>query len=339
MNVFSLSLGQDTGGQAFRLKRGFDRVSPTDGYRAMISSRTYADYPIDLLYDAELAQAYYSAADVVHLHNRLIAHRMFDQGDGRPVVLHHHGTFFREHHPALHKEAKKLRAVEVVSTIDLEMLQPGLTWLPAPYSMEWLRAVRSQFYEKDRPIRIAHAPTNRLGKRTDAILAVIAELQREHPRVKFDLIEQVTWAECLSRKAKADIYIDQLRDGYGNNAVEAWGMGIPVVAGVEDPSITARMRELWGTVPFVEATAETLYSVLRRLVTSVTARREGAQRGRAHAKRYHDESRVVPLLRQIYESAPSTTPARAGHQQAWRGRRQPLRPLLPEWVPITGGIA
>ena len=60
------------------------------------------------------------------------------------------------------------------------------------------------------------------------------------------------------RKGRADVFVDQMILGYGCNAIEAWGMGIPVIAGVDPekaPSIIMqtipldtrdRMLQLWG---------------------------------------------------------------------------------------------
>ena len=318
MKVFSLSLGQDTGGQAIRLKEAWDRHAPDgDGFRAMASTVTYIDYPRDLPYHARTAQLYYSEADVAHLHNRLDAHDMFDQGTGKPVLLHHHGSVFRGDHEAIANAARRAGAVQMVSTIDLEVLEPDVTWLPAPFDLDYLAGFRDRYYRPGERVRIAHAPTNRAAKNTDLILAALARVGEEYP-IEVDLIERVTWAECLERKARADIFIDQIAYGYGNNAVEAWAMGIPVISGVTDSLTRDRMLELWGGIPFVEASSDTIGDVIVRLVKSRAAREEGGAMGLEHSRRYHAAERVVPLLRQIYADAPATRPGRVIHRHRWR---------------------
>ena len=113
-------------------------------------------------------------------------------------------------------------------------------------------------------VRIAHAPTNRAIKSTDALIAVVEAFRAEGLPVELDLIEQVTLGECLARKAAADIYFDQVILGYGCNAIEAWGMGIPVIAGADPWTLERMRREFDGRLPFLVATEETIADVLRR---------------------------------------------------------------------------
>jgi glycosyltransferase involved in cell wall biosynthesis len=85
-------------------------------------------------------------------------------------------------------------------------------------------------------------------------------------------------------------------------------MGIPVVAGVEDPDVREFMAQRWDGLPFYEATENTIYDALRTLVESEQARREWAERGTRHVERFHGEDRVVPLLQDLYRNAPATLP-------------------------------
>lgn len=93
-------------------------------------------------------------------------------------------------------------------------------------------------------VLIAHAPTNREVKSTAAFLEAVDRLRAEGHDIEVDLIEGRTWDECLERKARADIYFDQVKLGYGNNSVECWGMGIPVIAGAAPVTLAARIAGL-----------------------------------------------------------------------------------------------
>lgn len=326
MNVFELSLGQDTAGQSIRIKEAFDRHAPDWSVRSMRVTDNYLHYPVDLPFREHLVDHFYDAADVVHLHNQQIGHERYDNGQGKPTILHHHGTSFRDDHAAMHAEAQRIGAVEIVSTVDLEILEPGLTWLPAPYSAEFLAGYREHYFAPHDTIRIAHAPTNRAIKSTEAVIAAVESLAERY-LVELVLIERRPWKACLALKATADIFVDQLILGYGCNAVEAWGMGIPVVCGVEDREAKSRMRELWGELPFYSATEKTLEKRLEKLIQSADLQAEYVEKGRAQFDRFHDERKVVAQLQDIYRNAPATTPgpARRPLPMTARRRRELLR--------------
>jgi glycosyltransferase involved in cell wall biosynthesis len=122
----------------------------------------------------------------------------------------------------------------------------------------------------------------------------------------------VQWKVCLSLKGRCDIYIDQVTHGYGNNSIECWAMGIPVVTGWSDPTDRARfIDQTCVEPPFLEATPENLADQLLALIRSSDLREEYAQRGRAFAETFHSEEAVVKRLIPIYESAPPTAGASA----------------------------
>jgi glycosyltransferase involved in cell wall biosynthesis len=317
LTIFNLTLGADTAGQGIRIKQAFDRHTDWS-VRSMVSTETYLRYPIDLPYRERLARELYDAADVVHLHNTLEAHKRFDNGQGKPTVLHHHGSAFRWHHERLAPQARAVGAVQICSTADLTIYDPDVTWLPAPYNADELAQIRADNYRESDVIRIAHAPTNRKVKNTALVIEAVERLAEKYP-VELVLIENTSWAKCLKAKATADIFVDQLLLGYGCNAIEAWGMGIPVVAGVNpDPVVPftpdeakrtrAAMKSLWGSLPFYSATPQNLEKRLERLVQSADLRAEWSEKGKAHFDRFHDEREVVKRLQAIYRSAPATEP-------------------------------
>lgn len=308
MKVLVFAAGADTGGQGFRIHDAFTRL--TDWHvDSLALSTKYMKYPEQFSGPAynrvKKVKELYDAADVVHLRLTLAAWDKFDKGQGKPVVLHHHGTIFRIGHRALAERARRIGAVQVASTLDLTMLEPDVRWLPSPYDLGFLAGIREHAYVPSERIRIAHAPTNRTVKGTRPFEAIVRRLGREFP-LDVDIIENRPWAECLERKARADIYYDQVGLGYGNNAVEAWGMGIPVVAGVADPAVKQRMQDVWGALPFVDASTETLEAKLRALIESRAMREDYSARGLSFVRHFHDDAYVVSILRDIYGSAPAT---------------------------------
>jgi glycosyltransferase involved in cell wall biosynthesis len=194
----------------------------------------------------------------------------------------------------------------LASTLDLTLLEPDVEWLPSPFDISELEDI----YETNclpadaiRPIRIAHAPTARQVKSTDVVLAAISQLANDGLPVVLDLIERQTHAVTLAKKAKADILIDQLKLGYGNNAIEAWGMGIPVIAGVQDPRLREAMWERWGYLPFYEATERNLAQRLAELVVDRERRERWGSIGKQHVVTYHNDRSVAAQLAVEYRAA------------------------------------
>ena len=172
--------------------------------------------------------------------------------------------------------------------------------LRAPQPIGWMPdvldpgAMPHRAPSQDGRLVIAHAPTDRNIKRTDVVLAVISALQAHHDFV-FDLIEKVPNAEALERKARADIFIDDMGGlGIGLNALECFAMGIPVVSAIADPKVADLMRQQYGgSLPFLRADAETLSAILGELLTDPHQRREVGWHGRAALEAYHSPEAAV----------------------------------------------
>lgn len=307
LQAFLLNTGQDTGGVGWRTQQALSRHGKRYQARTMSATRTYIGYPEDLPYRQRQAEEHYQAADLVHLGNQLSGHTLYDQGAGKPTVLEHHGTIFRDGHEEISARARALGVVEVCSTLDLTLLEPGVEWLPVPYQLDQMQAIRQERYVPSAAVRIAHAPTNRAVKGTEHFLQVFRRLATRH-RIELVLIENRSWRQCLALKARADIFYDQLELGYGCNAIEAWAMGLPVVAGAADPRVRRLMVKRWGRLPFLEATTATLEAKLEQLITSEQARREVAEIGREHFDRWHDERVATRRVEQLYGTARPTVP-------------------------------
>jgi hypothetical protein len=335
VKVFIYASGQDTGGQGHRIEDAFRRYTDWQ-VDAMSSAPSSLGYPETSVVHGAMrtvaARQLYAGADVVHLRNTLKPWEQFDRGMAKPIVLHFHGTQFREGHGGLSRQAQAVGAVQIVSTLDLALLEPDLTWLPSPYDLADLAAQKQPRTER---IRIAHFPTSARVKSTDAFLAAAGRLAARYPidivtNVHQGRIRHMQWSEVMAQKATADIYFDQVILGYGNNAIEAWGMGIPVVAGAEDPAVRALMVERFGRLPFVEATEQTIEQALERLIQSEQMRAEYSAIGLAHVQRFHDDRVVVAQLQDIYAAAPPSrivvlphaSPGWVARKEAARQRRQ-----------------
>jgi glycosyltransferase involved in cell wall biosynthesis len=250
-------------------------------------------------------------ADVWHLNNSWRPLQLLGLAPRRkPVLLHHHGSLFRSNPVGMLKHAARHYWIQAVSTIDLQTIAPDvLEWLPTAYDLDALAALRagSNVGGGER-IRIVSCPTNRAYKSTETLIRAVADLVDQGLDAELVLVEERPWAEAMAIKATADIVFDQTMFGYGCNAVEAFGMSIPVIAGAEDPGVLERMRATFGgTLPFVEAedSVQSIQAAILRLQTK-RARSTWGKRGRAHADRFHAERPALKRLVDLYRLAIET---------------------------------
>ena len=341
----SLAIGNaDPGGVVGRLQEAANKGDVLR-IRSAHRATAYFDFPTDIIWTRrteQMIRTLIMAADVIHLNNSEMAYKHFSIR--KPALLHHHGSLFRNDPERMLYKAKQYRMQQAVSTIDLQKPAPDLLpWLPTAYDIDALQVFAAEHRrEPDGRVRIVHAPTNRTLKHTDLFLEAVRQLTEEGLPIDLDLIEGQTWAETMRRKAQADIVFDQLAFGYGCNAVEAWGMGIPVIAGAEDPWVIQRMSDLWGYVPFYEAGAASLKASVKRMVESADLRARAAEEGLNHVRTYHDEKPALAILADLYEQAirryrrvriPGKAPSAATFKQA--GARKVY--LEGETIPFKDG--
>lgn len=274
------------------------------------ATHIYQQMPADIFWDRsthrtvkELADE----ADIIHLNNSAVAARRLGIR-GKPMLLHHHGSLFRNNPLHQMAEARHYRAMQAVSTVDLMRMAPErLHWLPTAYDLDWLAEFGKTHARKaDGPLRIVQAPTDGKEspyKSTPALRQAVAALQAQGLEIELVVVENMPWIECMAIKATADIYFDQVKLGYGCNAVEAWGMGIPVIAGA-DPWTLDRMRLEFGTktLPFYEATEDTIADAIVAL-SDAKVRSTYRKRGLAHVRKFHGELPALTRLATLYRMA------------------------------------
>lgn len=276
MNLLVVNPGTDIAGCGIALKYAFDRHAPDWTAHHVRRLPSAYDYPSDRPW-ADL-RALWRKADLVHvMDDPRILYRLPARSN---VFVQHLGSRFRTQPKTM---ARVCSAYGARQTAGLDALPyPGVEWLPITYDANACAEARAG-YQPSQKVRISHAPTNRALKSTDLIIKAVERLP-----VTFDLIEHVTNRECLARKAQSDIYVNELTLGYGRNAVECWAIGIPVVSGM-----TVNRGSLPFDPPWEDATPDTLYDVLLRLVTDAEHRASVALRGLRHVERYHAPQKVV----------------------------------------------
>jgi glycosyltransferase involved in cell wall biosynthesis len=212
----------------------------------------------------------------------------------RRSVLHYLGSDIRGKSRAELAWGKHADA-EIVGSWDAHRWVPEAHVVPPPIDLTQYPVAPAPDNER---VRIAHAPSNRAKKGTDAVIAACDELP-----VELDLIEGVKHDEARRRYAQADVIVDQLVVGwYGLFAIESMATGRPVITYLHEDAVQLTEQAYGVQVPIVNATKETLVEKLRPLVASAQLRHELGERGRAYVERVHDLDVVGSRLVEIYQS-------------------------------------
>jgi glycosyltransferase involved in cell wall biosynthesis len=167
--------------------------------------------------------------------------------------------------------------------IDLE------DWFPIPHP------------RNDVPV-IAHAPSHRGIKGTGYLLTAVEALQHDGLALELDLIEGVTREEARRRYERADLLVDQLVTGwYGGLATELMALGRPVVAHIRQDDLRFVPSALAADLPVIDATQETIGSVLRKLVGEQKEDLPAiGDASRKFVERWHDPRRIAAGLADVY---------------------------------------
>ena len=151
-------------------------------------------------------------------------------------------------------------------------------------------------------LRVAHAPSKRAVKGTDAVIAAVESLQRRGAPIELDLIEGVPNREARIRYGAADVVVDQLRVGwYGMLATESMALAKPVVVHL-DAEAAAETEEAFDLeLPLVRADEAGLEDVLAGLVDVRESLPELGRRSREYVEQVHSHTKVAQQLLGIYE--------------------------------------
>jgi glycosyltransferase involved in cell wall biosynthesis len=175
---------------------------------------------------------------------------------------------------------------------EYDVVPPALVlrdWEPAPA-------------EPGSVVRVAHAPSKRAVKGTDAVISAVDALRARGAPIELDLIEGVPNREARLRYAAADVIVDQLRIGwYGMFAIESMALAKPVVVHLDEEA-AAETEEAFGLeLPLVRADEESLEEVLAGLLEVRETLPELGRRSRDYVERVHAHTSVARRVLEIYE--------------------------------------
>ena len=169
---------------------------------------------------------------------------------------------------------------------------------PAIVLRDWEPAPK----EPGEVLRVAHAPSKRAVKGTDAVIAAVEALRARAAAIELDLIEGVPHREARRRYAEADVVVDQLRIGwYGMFAIESMALAKPVVVHLDEQA-AAETEEAFGLeLPLIRADEGSIEAVLAGLLEERESLAERGRLSREYVERVHAHTEVARQVLEIYE--------------------------------------
>jgi hypothetical protein len=150
-----------------------------------------------------------------------------------------------------------------------------------------------------------HAPSHRLVKGTDLILAALEELKAEGIEFELLLVEGMSNVQARNVYMSADVLIDQLFAGwYGGLAVELMALGKPVLAYIREEDLDFIDPQMRHDLPVIQTTPNSVKAVLRSVLRIPRKSLvDLGRRSRAFVERWHDPMQIAALIKYDYELA------------------------------------
>lgn len=192
-----------------------------------------------------------------------------------------------------------------VSTPDLLEFVPGAVLLPQPIDLEKFEALAQSGHSSvppgrpgvDRPVRLAHAPSNWKMKGTAIIVAAVERLRRRGLKVELVLVENKPYAEAVTIRNTCDLGVDQLLVGaYGQCAVEMMAMGKPTICYIR-PDILPLYRQ---GCPIIPASADNFEEVLAEWVAHPEWWPRIGEKSKRYVREVHDMCAVAKVCLDTY---------------------------------------
>jgi glycosyltransferase involved in cell wall biosynthesis len=151
---------------------------------------------------------------------------------------------------------------------------------------------------KREDVTIVHAPTNRLIKGTDKIVAAVERLKTDGYKVNLVLVENRPHNEAIEVFRRADIVVDDVLQGpYGLVAMECMALGKPVVGRIDE-----HFAGMYKDLPIVNTDPDNLYENLKTLVLNPQMCFDLGKRGRGYVEANHDANIIAKQFADLYKS-------------------------------------
>lgn len=285
----------DSAGVAFRLT---EAVRECTGHQTrhirMVPHKFGYPYDIQTRSPGRI-QRWVEWADVVTVHDKFGPLRQNGTKRLQPpnlTVMCHGGVYGETREACAKKDAKHNVKRRLCTNAHLTVL--GAEWLPIPIPVSRYAGLRLK--RQGKPV-VCQAPTSE-RKNVSEVRAILGK----RSDIQLRIIENTPHHQCLLLKAEATICVDQFHLGYGTNALEAWAMGIPVIAHAEMQAERCILGEV-GYLPYYNAPLSGLATAVEHLLGSAVAYKEYAERGQEYVREFHDYPVVAARYADICEEA------------------------------------
>ena len=148
-----------------------------------------------------------------------------------------------------------------------------------------------------RPLRVAHVPNHTYFKGTLHLEAAIAKLREEGHEIELIRAQGVPNEKVLEIYADADIVADQFVAGFhGYAALEAMSLGKPVLCFLRNSESMLNSE----TCPIINADPDTLYDVLKQILSGAHDLVEIGLKGRHYIEHNYSIPAVAARLGELY---------------------------------------
>ncbi|MFX0093041.1 MAG: glycosyltransferase [Candidatus Hodarchaeota archaeon] len=183
-------------------------------------------------------------------------------------------------------------------SLDLNLWHPGIK-VPRKFMLKPTKSLRvlHSFYEGGR---------NAGGKNIKGsgyVFEAVKKLREERYPVEYYFIRDVESKYMRYYQVQADIVVDQLIYGWwGSTGIETMALGKPVVCYLRKEWKDNFLRTFpeYESFPVVEATTETIYEVLKKLVTDEEYRKKRGAESRAFAEKHFDAKKNAAEMEKMF---------------------------------------
>jgi glycosyltransferase involved in cell wall biosynthesis len=140
-------------------------------------------------------------------------------------------------------------------------------------------------------------------KGTGAVIDAIERLRSEGVKVRLEFVSDVPNTEVRFIQAQADVIVDQLNNGrYGATAREGMMLGRPTVCHINrsEPPGAQRLESI-DSCPLVSANEESVYAVLKDLLSDEAKRHSIGQASRDYALKWHSADACAERFEEVYD--------------------------------------
>lgn len=202
-----------------------------------------------------------------------------------------------------HNDSPIVHEVPEFYCLDTNVWKPDLL-VPTNYALPYPSETVKIFHSVGNFDSRTEAGSQKNIKCTHIIIPVVERLKREGHKVELLFFNDVPNFKLRYYQSQADIFVDMLTYGfYGATMREFWMLGKPTVCFLR-PEWLNRMKlevpEYVRDLPAVNATPETVYAVLKDLITHPEKRRAIGARSREFAVRWHSANAGAKRLDEIY---------------------------------------